>query len=68
MGKGKGEPEYWAAVVKPGMILFEIGGLPEAAARDCPGPRGLQDAVPLPVRRPAGRTFDSRMRRSEVEP
>jgi large subunit ribosomal protein L16 len=35
MGKGKGEPEYWAAVVKPGMILFEIGGLPEAAAKDC---------------------------------
>ena len=34
MGKGKGEPEFWAAVVKPGMILFEIGGLPEAAARD----------------------------------
>ena len=34
MGKGKGEPEYWAAVVKPGMILFEIGGLPESAARD----------------------------------
>lgn len=34
MGKGKGEPEYWAAVVKPGMILFEIAGLPEAAARD----------------------------------
>ncbi len=34
MGKGKGEPEYWAAVVKPGMILFEIGGIPEAAARD----------------------------------
>ena len=35
MGKGKGEPEYWAAVIRPGMILFEIGGLPEAAARDC---------------------------------
>src|ERR1700716_3079794 len=34
MGKGKGEPEYWAAVVKPGMILFEIAGLPETAARD----------------------------------
>ena len=34
MGKGKGEPEYWAAVIKAGMILFEIGGLPEAAARD----------------------------------
>jgi large subunit ribosomal protein L16 len=35
MGKGKGEPEYWAAVIKSGMILFEIGGLPEQAARDC---------------------------------
>jgi large subunit ribosomal protein L16 len=34
MGKGKGEPEYWAAVIRPGMILYEIGGLPEAAARD----------------------------------
>jgi large subunit ribosomal protein L16 len=34
MGKGKGEPEFWAAVIKPGMILFEISGLPEAAARD----------------------------------
>jgi len=35
MGKGKGEPDYWAAVIKPGTILFEIGGLPEQAARDC---------------------------------
>ena len=34
MGKGKGEPEYWAAVIKPGMVLFEVGGIPEAAARD----------------------------------
>src|SRR3974390_2606899 len=34
MGKGKGEPEFWAAVIKPGMVLFEIAGLPEAAARD----------------------------------
>jgi large subunit ribosomal protein L16 len=35
MGKGKGEPEYWACVVKAGMILFEVSGIPEAAARDC---------------------------------
>src|SRR5881397_2603260 len=35
MGKGKGEPEYWASVVKPGMVLFELAGIPEAAARDC---------------------------------
>ena len=34
MGKGKGEPEFWAAVIKPGMVLYEIGGLPEVAARD----------------------------------
>ena len=35
MGKGKGEPEYWAAVVKPGTLLFEIGGISEEAARIC---------------------------------
>jgi large subunit ribosomal protein L16 len=35
MGKGKGEPEYWAAVIKPGQVLFELSGLPEAAAREC---------------------------------
>src|ERR1700679_3041241 len=35
MGKGKGEPEYWAAVVKPGMMLFEIGGNSGTAARGC---------------------------------
>jgi large subunit ribosomal protein L16 len=34
MGKGKGEPEFWAAVIRPGQILFELGGLPEASARD----------------------------------
>jgi large subunit ribosomal protein L16 len=35
MGKGKGEPEYWAAVVRPGTVLFEIGGTSEEAARMC---------------------------------
>ena len=34
MGKGKGEPEYWAAVIKPGMILYELGGLPEALCKE----------------------------------
>ena len=33
MGKGKGEPEYWAAVVKEGTILFEAGATSEEAAR-----------------------------------
>lgn len=33
MGKGKGEVEYWAAVVKPGTVLFEVTGLSEETAR-----------------------------------
>ena len=33
MGKGKGEPDYWAARIKPGTILYEIGGVPEDVAR-----------------------------------
>jgi len=34
MGKGKGAPEYWVAVVKPGNILFELDGLSESVARE----------------------------------
>lgn len=34
MGKGKGNPEYWAAVVTPGRILFELDGVPESVARE----------------------------------
>jgi len=34
MGSGKGNPEFWVAVVKPGRILFEITGVPEATARE----------------------------------
>jgi large subunit ribosomal protein L16 len=33
MGKGKGAPDHWVAVVKPGKILFELEGVPEALAR-----------------------------------
>jgi len=33
MGKGKGEPEYWASVVRPGRVLFELGGVPEDLAK-----------------------------------
>jgi large subunit ribosomal protein L16 len=35
MGKGKGEPDHWVAVVKPGTVLFEVGGITVDAARDC---------------------------------
>ncbi|SDZ31567.1 large subunit ribosomal protein L16 [Proteiniborus ethanoligenes] len=34
MGSGKGSPEYWVAVVKPGRILFEMAGIPEETARE----------------------------------
>ena len=34
MGSGQGSPEYWVAVVKPGRVLFEISGIPEADARE----------------------------------
>jgi len=33
MGKGKGEPEYWVAIVKPGHVIFEIAGVDEATAK-----------------------------------
>ncbi len=34
MGKGKGSPEKWVAVVKPGRVLFEVGGLEEGLSKD----------------------------------
>ena len=34
MGSGKGSPEYWVAVVKPGRVMFEVAGVPEEVARE----------------------------------
>jgi large subunit ribosomal protein L16 len=34
MGKGKGAVEYWAAVIKPGRIMFEVGGVPLSVAKE----------------------------------
>lgn len=34
MGSGKGSPEFWVAVVKPGRVIFELAGVPEELARD----------------------------------
>src|SRR4249919_2412126 len=34
MGSGKGSPEFWVAVVKPGRVMFELSGVPEPLARD----------------------------------
>jgi large subunit ribosomal protein L16 len=56
MGKGKGAPEFWVAVVKPGRILFEIEGVTEAEAREAFRLAG--DKLALPTR------FVSRMETS----
>jgi large subunit ribosomal protein L16 len=48
MGKGKGAPEFWVAVVKPGRILFEIEGVTETEAREAF--RLASDKLPLPTR------------------
>jgi large subunit ribosomal protein L16 len=48
MGSGKGSPEFWIANIKPGRILFEIGGVPEAAARE--SLRRAIDKLPMKCR------------------
>jgi len=48
MGKGKGEPEYWVAVVKPGTVLYELAGVSEAQAKVCFA--RLAAKMPIPVR------------------
>ena len=48
MGKGKGEPDFWAAVVRPGTVLYEIAGVSEEAARLCFN--RLAHKMPLKVR------------------
>jgi large subunit ribosomal protein L16 len=48
MGTGKGDVEYWCAPVKPGTILYEIGGLPEEAARTALN--RIAHKLPIPVR------------------
>jgi large subunit ribosomal protein L16 len=47
MGKGKGAPEFWVAVVKPGRILFEMEGVTEAEAREAMRLAGHK--LPLPT-------------------
>jgi large subunit ribosomal protein L16 len=46
MGSGKGAPEFWAARVKPGRIIFEIDGVPETVAREAM----LLAAAKLPIK------------------
>ena len=46
MGKGKGEPDFWVARVRPGQVCFEIGGVPEEVAKEAM----LRVAHKMPVR------------------
>lgn len=48
MGKGKGEPDHWVAVVKNGTVMFELAGLPLEAARECFARVAYK--LPVPVR------------------
>ncbi len=48
MGKGKGNPEYWVAVVKPGRILFELEGISEELAKEAVRLAG--DKLPIRIR------------------
>ncbi len=48
MGKGKGSPEFWVAVVKPDRIMFEIGDVPEATAREAM--RLAANKLPVPCK------------------
>jgi len=46
MGSGKGSPEHWVAVVKPGRVMFELSGVPEPLAREAMRLAGMK----LPIR------------------
>ena len=55
MGSGKGAPEFWAARVKPGRILFELDGVTATVAKRGAGARRRQAADQDPLRRPRRR-------------
>lgn len=56
MGKGKGNPEQWVAVVRPGRILFEMEGVPEDVAREAL--RLAAQKLPVPCKMVVRRPFD----------
>ena len=54
MGSGKGNPEHWVAVVKPGRILFELAGVDPRPGPGGHGPGHPEAADQGPLRRPSG--------------
>ena len=54
MGSGKGSPEWWVANVKPGRVMFELSGVPEADRPRGAAPRDPQAPDEVPVRQARG--------------
>ena len=55
MGSGKGNPEFWVAVVKPGRVMFELAGVPEDVAREAMRKAEPQASDQDAIRQPGGR-------------
>ena len=55
MGHGKGPVEYYVAQIKPGVVLFELGGIPAQGRQGGVPPRRHQAPVPVPLHRPRQR-------------
>ena len=58
MGKGKGSPEGWVAVVKPGRVMFELAGVPETLAKEALRLAGTKLSVRTKVVKREGSLFD----------
>jgi large subunit ribosomal protein L16 len=58
MGKGKGSPEHWVAVVKPGRVMFELAGVPEPLAREALRLAGNKLSVKTKVVKREAELFD----------
>jgi len=58
MGSGKGSPEGWVAVIKPGRVMFELAGVPEALAKDALTLAGQKLAIKSKIVKREGDLFD----------
>ena len=65
MGKGKGNPEGWVAVVKPGRIMFEVKGVPEEVAREAL--RLAQHKLPIKTKIVAAKNAEQRIEKEMAE-
>ena len=65
MGSGKGSPEFWVAVVKPGRIMFEVKGVPEEVAREAL--RLAQHKLPIKTKIVAAKNAEQRIQKEMAE-